>query len=97
MEVFIQETTNETKTVDLSSLNSRENRNGNMYFIVAGVMGGATVTLTIASDASTRFAPITNGAITETGVMVENVPEECLLRVAISGATGTTDIDFSVR
>ena len=97
MEVFSQATANETKTVDLSSLNSRENRNGNMYFITSGVMGGATVTLTISANSVARFAPITNGAITETGVMVENVPEECYLKVAISGATGTTDIDFSVK
>lgn len=97
MEIFDGQTIDATEIVDLTALNGRQNRDGDMYFIVSGELGGATVTLTLAASQTARYAPLVNGALTDEGVFIENVPEECYLKVVLSGSTGTTDIDFHIK
>ncbi len=96
MEVFTGESTNATKVVSLSDTGSEYGRNAGSYFIAAGVFGGATLTVTISAGGSARFAPLSNAVFTDIGAKIESLPSNCNLKCVITGATGTTDIDFNI-
>lgn len=69
---------------------------GPALLIVRGTFGGATVTTQV-SDDGTNWVDLQFGVFTSATGVVFELPINTLVRVSVSGATGTTSLTVAVN
>ena len=85
----------EAQTVDADSTAVTLKQSGDKYIIVAGTLGGGTLSVQIANEGGT-FVDMDGGAFTSIGARIlSGIPKSALIRAKLAGAAGA-NIDVEI-